>query len=134
MVAVSTSTALGTRLVNRSFFLSQLKRRGIHLAEGPHAYLLSMTGVASLMRAADDDSAPSEEVCRALIDKGIHVDIASTLETAMPVFDAHEVNYIPVIAQGAGEAPAVYKGVLYHVDALKAYNLALASLSREEHG
>jgi CIC family chloride channel protein len=134
MVAVSTSTALGTRLVNRSFFLSQLKRRGIHLAEGPQAYLLSMTGVAGLMREAGDDSAPSEEVCRAMINKGIHVDIGSTLETAMPVFDAYEVNYVPVIAHGVGDAVSIYKGVLYHVDALKAYNLALASLSREEHG
>ena len=134
MVAVSTSTALGTALVNRSFFLTQLKRRGIHLAEGPQAYLLSMTGVAGLMRAASDDSAPTEEVCRAMIDKGIHVDIGSTLETAMPMFDAHEVNYVPITAQSVGNAPEVYKGVLYHVDALKAYNLALAALSREEHG
>ncbi len=134
MVAVSTSTALGTRLVTHSFFLSQLKRRGIHLAEGPQAYLLSMTAVAGLMRPAGDDSAPSEEVCRAMIEKGIYIDIGSTLETAMPVFDAHEVNYLPVIAQSGGDAQPVYKGVLYHVDALKAFNLALATLSREEHG
>ncbi|MFX0545713.1 chloride channel protein [Roseovarius sp. S1116L3] len=134
MVAVSMSTALGTRLVTRSFFLTQLKRRGIHLAEGPQAYLLSMTPVVGLMRPAGNDSAPSEEVCRAMIDKGIHVDIGATLETAMPLFEAHEVNYVPVIAQGTGEAPSIYKGVLYHVDALKAFNLALASLSREEHG
>ncbi|WP_243405052.1 chloride channel protein [Pelagivirga sediminicola] len=134
MVAVSTSTALGARLVTRSFFLTQLKRRGIHLAEGPQAYLLSMTGVAGLIRPASDDSAPDEDVCRAMIDKGIYSDIGSTLETAMPLFEAHAVNYIPVIAQGTGDAQPVYKGVLYHVDALKAYNLALATLSREEHG
>ncbi len=96
MMAVSTSTALGTRLVTRSFFLTQLKRRGIHLAEGPHAYLLSMTAVKGLMRAASDDSAPSEEVCRGMIEKGIHIDIAETLETAMPAFEAHSVNYVPV--------------------------------------
>jgi CIC family chloride channel protein len=69
-----------------------------------------------------------------MIEKGIHVDIASTLETLMPVFDAHEVNYVPVIAQSIGDAGPDYKGVVYHVDALKAYNLALAALSREEHG
>jgi len=134
MVAVSTSTALGTKLVTRSFFLTQLKRQGIHLAEGPQAYLLSMTAVAGLIRPAGDDSAPSEEACRAMIDQGISVDIGSTLETAMPLFEAHDVNYLPVIAQGTGNAPAIYKGVIYHVDALKAFNLALASLSREEHG
>lgn len=134
MVAVSTATALGARLVTQSFFLTQLKRRGIHLAEGPQAYLLSMTGVAGLMRPADDASAPDEEACRGMIGKGIHVDIGSTLETAMPILQAHKVNYIPVTAQSEGDAPPVYKGVLYHVDALKAFNLALAALSREEHG
>jgi len=134
MVAVSTSTALGTKLVTRSFFLTQLKRRGIHLAEGPQAYLLSMTAVAGLMRPAEDDSAPSEEAARAMIEQGIHVDFGSTLETAMPLFELHEVNYVPVTAQSSDDAPPLYKGVLYHVDALKAFNLALASLSREEHG
>ncbi len=134
MMAVSTSTALGTRLVTRSFFLTQLKRRGVHLAEGPQAYLLSMTAVTGLMRPAGDDSAPSESVVRAMIDKGIHIDIGATLETAMPVFDAHSVNYVPVVSAPKGDAPLEYKGVLYHVDALKAFNLALAAISREDHG
>jgi len=35
MVAVSISTALSSRLVDRSFFLTQLERRNIHLAAGP---------------------------------------------------------------------------------------------------
>merc|ERR1711969_356336 len=35
MVAVSLSTALASRLVDRSFFLTQLHRRNIHLAAGP---------------------------------------------------------------------------------------------------
>jgi CIC family chloride channel protein len=34
MVAVSLSTALASRLVDRSFFLTQLERRGIHLPPG----------------------------------------------------------------------------------------------------
>lgn len=133
MVAVSTSTALGTRLVNRSFFLTQLKRRGVHLAEGPQAYLLSMTLVAGLMRPADDDGAPSEEVCRRMIRNGLHIGVDDTLETAMPAFEAHEVTYLPVVGAANGDAPD-YVGVLYYVDALKAFNLALASLSREVHG
>jgi len=39
MVAVSMSTALASRLVDRSFFLTQLERRAVHLAAGPQAYL-----------------------------------------------------------------------------------------------
>src|SRR6056297_4042576 len=42
MVAVSMSTALGSKLVRRSFFLTQLMRRGIRLAAGPQEYLLAM--------------------------------------------------------------------------------------------
>ncbi|MEL7026494.1 MAG: chloride channel protein, partial [Pseudomonadota bacterium] len=34
MVSVSTSTALASRMVDRSFFLTQLERRGVHLAAG----------------------------------------------------------------------------------------------------
>ena len=50
MVAVSTSVALSARLVRRSFFLTQLRRRGIRLAAGPQAYLLGMFRVSRLMR------------------------------------------------------------------------------------
>ena len=42
LVAVSGSTALASRLVRRSFFITQLERRGIRLAEGPQGYLLSL--------------------------------------------------------------------------------------------
>ena len=57
MVAVSISSALSSRIVDRSFFLTQIERRGIHLAAGPQAYLLAMFRVASVMRKADDPRA-----------------------------------------------------------------------------
>ena len=50
MAAVSLSSALASRLVERSFFLTQLERRDIHLAAGPQAYLLSTVRVAAAMR------------------------------------------------------------------------------------
>ena len=53
MVAVSISTALASRLVDRSFFLTQLERRNIHLAAGPQAYLLAMFRVGLVMRPMD---------------------------------------------------------------------------------
>ncbi len=54
MVAVSMSTALGSKLVRRSFFLTQLAQRGIQLAAGPQAYLLGMFRVSNVMRKPDD--------------------------------------------------------------------------------
>lgn len=134
MVAVSISTALGSKLVDRSFFLTQLERRNIHLAAGPQAYLLAMFGVASLMRKTGDEHAAPEEECWVLIEDGVYIDGNATLEAAMPVFDRSGVPFIPVVTLGGeGEPPELW-GALFHVDALKAYNRALADTAAEEHG
>ena len=133
MVAVSTSTALGSRLVRRSFFLSQIGRRGIRMAAGPQAYLLGMFRVAPLMRAMDHPRAAKEERCRALIEEGIYIDGTATLESAMPIFESSGVPFIPVMAMRGGDEPPELRGALFHMDALKVYNRALAAVSEEEH-
>ncbi|MEP5154427.1 chloride channel protein [Planktotalea sp.] len=131
MVSVSLSTALASRLVDRSFFLTQLERRNIHLAAGPQAYLLAMFRVANEMRKKEDGI--DEEGCWAMIADGIYVDGNATLEAAMPIFDKSGVTFIPVVTlTGEGQAPELW-GALYHVDALKAYNKALADTAAEEH-
>lgn len=134
MVAVSMSTALGSRLVRRSFFLTQLERRGVRLAAGPHAYLLSMYRVSRMMRAMDDPRAAPEAKCWELIEDGVYIDANATLEVAMPIFDRSSVPFIPVVTLKGDGAPPELLGALYHVDALKAYNRALAAISEEEHG
>ncbi len=134
MVSVSMSTALASRLVDRSFFLTQLERRNIHLAAGPQAYLLAMFGVARVMRPLDDPKlGTDEEACWAMIREGSYVDAGATLETAMPAFDRTGVTFLPVVTlTGEDHAPEL-KGVLFQVDALKAYNQALAATAAEEH-
>ena len=134
MVAVSMSTALSTRLVDRSFFLTQLERRGIHLAAGPQAYLLAMFTVTAVMRKPDDPRAADPEMCKTLISNGIYVSNTATLEAALPLFDRTGVNVIPVLSgpPQEGKEPDVL-GALFHVDALKAYNRALAATAAEEH-
>jgi CIC family chloride channel protein len=44
------------------------------------------------------------------------------------------VPFLPVVTLSGGEAPPELLGALFHVDALKAYNRALAAVSKEEHG
>ncbi|MGJ8625530.1 MAG: chloride channel protein [Sulfitobacter sp.] len=132
MVAVSMSTALASRIVDRSFFLTQMERRGIHLAAGPQAYLLTMFTVARTMRHPDDERAADEDQCWTLINAGTYIDGAATLEAAMPIFDQSRVRFIPVVTLSA-DAPPVLLGALFHVDALKAYNRALAATAAEEH-
>lgn len=131
MVSVSTSTALASRLVDRSFFLSQLERRNIHLAAGPQAYLLGMFRVAGIMRKAEDGI--DEDACWVLIGDGVYVDGNATLEAAMPIFDTSGAEFIPVVTlSNDTDAPELW-GALFHVDALKAYNRALAATAKEEH-
>jgi CIC family chloride channel protein len=134
MVAVSTSTALGSRLVKRSFFLTQLMRRGIRLAAGPQDYLLAMFRVTRLMRPPDHERAATDEQCWSLIEQGLYLDAKATLETAMPALDRAGVPFLPVVTLSGGQAPPELLGALFHVDALKAYNRALAAVSKEEHG
>ncbi|QIE44058.1 chloride channel protein [Pseudohalocynthiibacter aestuariivivens] len=133
MVAVSMSTALASRLVDRSFFLTLLERRGTHLAAGPQAYLLSMTRVATLMRDTEHERAAPAEACWEMIEDGIYIDRNATLEAAMPIFDRTGVLYIPVVSLAGEGAPPELLGALFHVDALKAFNNALAAVSQEEH-
>ncbi|MCP3972700.1 MAG: chloride channel protein [Rhodobacteraceae bacterium] len=132
MVSISMSTALASRLVDRSFFLTQLERRNIHLAAGPQAYLLSMVRVATLLEPATETGQASQEACWELIEQGIYIDGAATLEAAMPVFDQGGAAFLPVVTL-FGDRPPELLGVLHHVDALKAYNRALAATATEEH-
>ncbi|MEM9576014.1 MAG: chloride channel protein [Pseudomonadota bacterium] len=132
MVAVSLSTALASQLVDRSFFLTQLERRDIHLAAGPQAYLLAMFRVSAVVRNKQDLLPAQEEACRALMAEGVYIGRSATLEAAMPLFDdGHGV--IPVVSPSTGEGPPEFVGALFHVDALKIYNRALAATAAEEH-
>lgn len=133
MVAVSLSTALSSRLVDRSFFLTQLEERNLHLAAGPQTYLLAMFRVTGVMRAPDAPGAPPEAACWELIEAGTYLDAGATLEEAMPVFERTGADFIPIVRlAGKNEAPDLL-GALYQVDALKAYNRALAATAAEEH-
>jgi CIC family chloride channel protein len=133
MVAVSMSTALASRLVDRSFFLTQLERRNIHLAAGPQAYLLAMFRVGRVMRPMDHENAAPEERLLTLIEQGIYTDTNATLERALPIFERTGLDFVPVVQLAPGDGPPALEGALFHVDALKAYNKALAATAAEEH-
>lgn len=133
MVSVSMSTALASRMVDRSFFLTQLERRGVHLAAGPQAYLLATFRVATMMREKDSPLAPPEDDCWKLIGDGVYIDGNATLEQAMPIFEQSGERFIPVVTITDEDTPPELWGVLFHVDALKVMNRALGDTAREEH-
>ena len=64
---------------------------------------------------------------------GTFVGEQRTLEAAMPLFESTGAAFLPVVRLGGeGEAPELL-GTLHHVDALRAYNRALADTAAEEH-
>ncbi|MCK0138951.1 chloride channel protein [Aliiroseovarius sp. F47248L] len=133
MAAVSLSTALASRWVDRSFFLTQLERRDVHLAAGPQAYLLSTVRVASVMRTVDHERAANEKQCWELIEQGVYIDGNATLEAVMPMFETSAARFVPVVTLGSEGDPPELWGAVFQVDALKAFNRALAETAAEEH-
>lgn len=133
MVSVSLSSALASRLVDRSFFLSQLERRGVHLAAGPQAYLLGTFKVSGVMRGLDHPKAADPETCAALVLEGTYVSQDLTLDQAMPILEATGSTFIPVVTPAVGDSPPELRGALFQIDALRAFNRALAATAAEEH-
>jgi len=133
MVAVSLSTALASRLVDRSFFLTQLEQRNIHIAAGPQAWLLATFSVADVMRDRNHKDAAPEESCWELVEQGIYVDGNATLEAAMPIFDNSGADFIPVVTLGGEDQPPELWGAIFEVDALHVFNDALKETAAEEH-
>ena len=68
-----------------------------------------------------------------MIEQGLYVQASATLETALPRFDKSGVAFLPVVTLEGEEAEPKLQGALFHVDALKAYNRALAATAEEEH-
>lgn len=133
MVSVSMSTALASRMVQRSFFLTQLERQGVHLAAGPQAYLPAMFQARTVMRAPDAPNAANSARCREMMEEGLFVETTTTLEAALPLLDRVGDGFVPVVQQSDQNAQPKLVGALFYIDALKAYNRALAAIAAEEH-
>ncbi len=133
MVAVSLSTALASRMVDRSFFLTLLERRNVHLAAGPQAYLLATVGCARVMRPREQMRDSEVEGCWDLIEQGVYIDGNATLERAMPIFERANVAFLPVVTLAGEEEPPELWGAVWQVDALKEFNRRLAETAAEEH-
>ncbi|WBU59548.1 chloride channel protein [Paracoccus albus] len=142
MAAVSMSSALASRLLHRSFFLTQLELRGVHIAEGPQVWLPQKMRINSLIRSLDAENAPAPDLVRNLALSGRALVDGETLDRALSEFRRTGAAFLPIIrpvvprepdAIGPPPPPEII-GALYHVDALQALNRALADAAAEEHG
>ena len=141
MVAVAMSSALASRLLHRSFFLTQLQLRGVRVAEGPQVWLPQKMRIHSLMRLPDAENAPAPDLVRRLALSGRVLVDGAPLGLALSEFERTGAAFLPVIRPPEPRAPDAIGpppppevlGTLYHVDALRALNQALADTAAEEH-
>ena len=133
MISVSLASAVSDRLVSRSFFLTQLERRGLHLSDGPQGYLASTMNVGHLMRPRGAENCAPDGACLELVEQGAFLTREDTLARALPMFERLHGAYLPIVdRENEGEQPELL-GSLYQVDALRAYSNALEEELREEH-
>ena len=133
LVAVSLSSSLAGSMIDRSYFLTQLERRNIHLAAGPQSYLLATLRVTALMKSADGLKPAKVKKLWSMVEAGTYLDKSATLEVAMPLFQSGGVKYLPVVQLGADGQGTELLGSLSYVRALDAYSRALAETAAEEH-
>ena len=135
MITISLASVVSGRLVRRSFFLTQLARRGLHLSDGPQAYIASTIPVRDLMRLRGADDGAPDTVCHELIAQGACLGREDMLEAALPLFERFQVAFLPVVdGTPTGTADTELLGALFRADALRAYSRALEARLREEHG
>ncbi|MEM6438907.1 MAG: chloride channel protein [Pseudomonadota bacterium] len=134
MASVSVSVFVSARFVDKSFFLTQLERRDVHLADGPQSWIPGTIAVRDCMRLRGSEDGPSDSACWALIEQGAALEREDTLREALPMFEVSGAGrqMIPVVERDAEGRPELL-GAIYHVDALRAYNRALVETHREEH-
>ncbi len=135
MISISLASVVADRMVTRSFFMTQLERRGLHLSDGPQGYIAATMPVAHLMRLRGAEDSASDTACWALVEQGAFLRREDTLERALPMFERLHGGFLPVIDRAVSETtkPELL-GALFRADALGAYSRALEDELREEHG
>ncbi|WP_410216749.1 chloride channel protein [Paracoccus sp. (in: a-proteobacteria)] len=134
MTSVSLSSALASRLVGGSFFLTQLEKRGIRLSEGPHVWLPHKLRITPVIRPLQDDDATTVDLVRALADKGPTLTPTTTLAEALPQFQRSGAAILAVMASDGPDAAPRLIGSVHHIDVLRTLNRALEETAAEEHG
>ncbi|MSU90555.1 chloride channel protein [Rhodobacteraceae bacterium 2CG4] len=132
MVAVSLSSALSTRLVAHSYFLTVIERHGRRLAAGPQDYLPATIRLGRLMTPLGEGGPGSMTQIQDLLEQGVWLTPEDTLESALPMLERSRAGYLPIGRPQEDGTPDLL-GVVSHIDALKAYNRALCAIAREEH-
>lgn len=143
LASVSVASGIAGRMLDKSFFLTQLERRGLHIAAGPQAYLQAMFKVRTHMKPL---SLKKKKIAK-LKEAGAVIGVGQSFEEAFLLFKKLDCTTLLVMGRtGSGEAQSegegarkaeldeeIISGQLDYIDALRLYSEALANTSAEEH-
>jgi CIC family chloride channel protein len=90
--------------------------------------------VTAVMKALGTRDAPSADLLRNMVAAGQWIAEGERLDFALRRVDEAGAAFLPVIQPARDGAEPEILGALYHVDALRALNTALAAAAAEEHG
>ncbi|MGY9008257.1 MAG: chloride channel protein [Rhodobacterales bacterium] len=133
MAAVSTSSALTSKFVDKSFFLNQLTRRNLNLISGPQFYLLRNKSVGNVMKKNHLDLIDHKDFEKDIFKKIDSIELDNSLELALHIFEQDNVDYLFVVRPESEKTISNVIGVLYYLDVLKIYTEVLIKNSQEEH-
>ena len=133
MVTVSVSTSFSGRLINKSFFLSQLKRRKLDLISGSKYYLLRNQILSDLSLDRNSGLINAEFSNNPEFIESRCVLSNASLETTLRKFDEQNTPYLFVIGSIECTNPNEVIGIIHHIDLLKIFNKTLTAVSEEEH-
>ena len=133
MAAVSTSTALTSKFVDKSFFLNQLTRRNLNLINGSQFYLLRNKSVGDVIKNNHFDLIEEAKFEKDIFTGKNFISLDNSLELALQAFDQDNVDYLFVFKPKGEKRKSNLLGVVYHLDVLKIYTEALIKNSQEEH-
>ena len=133
MAAVSTSTALTSKFVDKSFFLNQLTRRNLNLISGPQFYLLRNKSVGNVMKKNHSDLIDHKDLEKNIFKKIDSIELESSLELALHIFEQDNVDYLFVVRPESEKTISNVIGVLYYLDVFKIYTEVLIKNSQKEH-
>ena len=94
---------------------------------------MHMFQVQKIMRPMCDCEHLDQETLWDMVSNGHGIRSEATLGDALPQFDGHGCEWLPIIEVNVEDGPPNIIGVLFQVDCLKAYNRALAATAKEEH-
>ena len=133
MVTVSIATSFSGGLINKSFFLSQLKRRKLNLISGSKYYLLRNQRVSELPVDRNYDLVNAEFSDEASFIENRCILLNASLENTLKKFDEQNTPYLFVITSEDCTNASDVMGIVHHLDLLKVFNKALTKISEEEH-